>query len=65
MPNETYGIDSLFGRGFIDSANNQYVTITNKNNKSGILKYDILKNATEFVPVNGDSNMVIIEKTAN
>ena len=65
LPDETYGIDSPFGKGFIDSANNQYVNIANKNNKSGILKYDILKNATEFVPVNGGSNTVIIEKTAN
>ncbi len=65
LPNETYGIDSVFGKGFIDSANSQYVNIANMNNKSGILKYNILKNSTEFVPVDGGSNMVIIEKTAN
>ncbi|TRX03142.1 hypothetical protein [Flavobacterium gawalongense] len=65
LPNEVYGLNSVFGKGFIDNSKNQYVIISNLNNKSGILKYNISSNSTEFVDINEDSNMVIIEKISN
>jgi hypothetical protein len=62
LPNEVYGLNSISGKGFIDNTKNQYVVISNLNNKSGILKYNITSNSTEFVTINESSNMVIIEK---
>ena len=44
---------ALSGKGFIDNSNNQYVVISNLNNKSGILKYNIASNSTEFINING------------
>ena len=65
LPGEIYGLDTVSGKGFIDSSNNQYVNIANLNNKAGILKYNILSNSSEFVNITGGSNMVIIEKVPN
>jgi hypothetical protein len=68
LPNEIYGLVNVTGKGFIDTANNQFVNIVNQNNKFGVLKYNISSNSTEFVSVNNiglDNNMVIIEKTSN
>jgi hypothetical protein len=65
LPGETYGLDTVSGKGFIDLSNNQYVTVANLNNKAGILKYNISSNSSEFVYIIGGSNMVIVEKIAN
>jgi hypothetical protein len=68
LPNEIYTIVNLWGKGFIDKNNNQYVNFAIKENQFGILKYDISSNSTEFVKVNNsniDRNLVIIEKTNN
>jgi hypothetical protein len=62
LPNQVYGLDGISGKGFIDNTKNQYVVISNLNNKAGILKYDITSNSTEFVTINESSNMVIIDK---
>ncbi|PKH68929.1 hypothetical protein CXF59_01235 [Flavobacterium sp. ALD4] len=45
LPGEVYGLDNVSGKGFIDSSNNQYLNIANLNNKSEILKYNILSNS--------------------
>jgi hypothetical protein len=68
LPNEIYGLINVSGKGFIDTVNNQFVNIVNKNNKFGVLKYNISSNSTEFVSVNNtgmDNNMVIIDKISN
>lgn len=62
---EAYGLDTFSGQGFIDSSNNQYVTIANLNNKAGILKYNISSDSSEFVSIIDASNMIILEKLPN
>lgn len=68
LPNEVYGIINASGKGFIDNTTNQYVNYVIKDNQTGLLKYNISSNSTEFVAVNKsgiDNNMVIIEKSSN
>lgn len=68
LPNEVYGVINAAGKGFIDKISNQYINYVIKSNQTGILKYNISSNSTEFVAVNKsgiDNNMVIIEKTPN
>jgi hypothetical protein len=66
LPNEVYGVINAAGKGFIDIINNQYIII--KENQTGLLKYNISSNSTEFVAVSKsgrDNNLVIIDKTTN
>ncbi|SHM36529.1 hypothetical protein [Flavobacterium xinjiangense] len=68
LPNEVYGIINSSGKGFIDKTNNQYVNYVIKEKQTGLLKYNISSNSTEFVAVNKsgiDNNMIIIEKASN
>jgi hypothetical protein len=68
LPNEVYGIINAGGKGFIDKTNNQYINYVLKEDQTGLLKYNISSNSTEFVAVNKsgrDNNLVIIDKTPN
>ena len=68
LPNEIYGIINTSGKGFVDKITGQYVNYVKKENHTGLLKYNIATNSTEFVAVNKsgiDNNMVIIEKSSN
>jgi hypothetical protein len=68
LPNEVYGVINAAGKGFIDIINNQYINYVIKENQTGLLKYNISSNSTEFVAVSKsgrDNNLVIIDKTTN
>jgi hypothetical protein len=68
LPNEVYGIINAGGKGFIDKTNNQYINYVLREDQTGLLKYNISSNSTEFVAVNKsgrDNNLVIIDKTPN
>jgi hypothetical protein len=43
LPSEVYGLDTVSGKGFIDSSNNQHENIENLN-RAWILKHNISSN---------------------
>lgn len=64
--NESYKIANYYGKGFIDKTNNQYINLSyNNDNQLGVLKYNILTQTSEFIPLTSTSsfniNTIIIE----
>lgn len=64
--NESYKTANYYGKGFIDKTNNQYINLSyNNDNQLGVLKYDILTQTSEFIPLTNTNsfniNTIIIE----